>query len=254
VILGFDTATAATSVALSGLGSDAPGDEGRETLELRDDPPPGERPRHATRLLGLITEVMDQAGTGWASIDRIAVGVGPGTFTGLRIGLATAKGLARAAGIPLVGVSTLHALALNARGCPPGGPEHRSVAAVLDARRGEAFAAVFHMEGLHEARPPALTPRALAPDALAAELRPFGPGLLAIGDGALAFREQLERAEVHVPDDVSELHRVTAAQHCQLAPLLPVVQPDELHPDYQRPPDAKPRPALSFAARRPDGH
>ena len=69
----------------------AAGEQGERTLELRDDPPAGERPRHATRLLGLITEVMAEAGVGWESIDRIAVGVGPGTVTGLRIGIATAK-------------------------------------------------------------------------------------------------------------------------------------------------------------------
>ena len=230
-VLAFDTATPATTVALSGLEP--------TTLELRDDPLPGERPRHATRLLPLITEVMERLDTGWDSIDRIAVGVGPGTFTGLRIGIATAKALGRAADIPLVGVSTLHALALNASS------EHPAVAAVIDARRGEAFAAVLEAGRL------ALSPQALAPEALVAALSPFGPGLLAIGDGALAFREQLERAEFYVPDDASELHRVTAAAHCQLAPREPVAQPDEPHPDYQRQPDAQPRSVLSPSSRRP---
>lgn len=257
-ILAFDTATQATTVALSGLAATT-GAEGERTLELRDDPPPGARPRHATCLLRLITELLEQSGTSWGSIDRIAVGVGPGTFTGLRIGIATAKALARAAEIPLVGVSTLHSLALNAAEGPsmanyvtirhadrqrPSDP--RAVAAVLDARRGEAFAAVWPAHGLERA--PALRPQAFSPDALVRAFKPFAPGLLAVGDGALAFREQLERAEVYVPDDASELHRVTAAAHCQLARLEPVTQPDELHPDYQRPPDAKPRHGL--AARR----
>jgi tRNA threonylcarbamoyladenosine biosynthesis protein TsaB len=244
-VLAFDTATPATTVALSGLQPPA-GEQGERTLELRDDPPPGERPRHATRLLGLITEVMERAGAGWEAIDRIAVGVGPGTFTGLRIGIATAKALARAAEIPLVGVSTLHALALGAEA-----EGHPAVAAILDARRGEAFAAVWEAAQLESTQPPALSPRALAPDALLEALRPFAPGLVAIGDGALAFRGQLERAEFYVPDDASELHRVTAAAHCRLALLEPVAQPDELHPDYQRQPDAQPRTVLSPSARRP---
>ena len=86
MILAFDTATPATTVAVCG----------EHALELRDDPPPGERPRHATRLLPLITEVMEESGASWDSFERIAVGVGPGTFTGLRIGIATARALARA--------------------------------------------------------------------------------------------------------------------------------------------------------------
>lgn len=244
-ILAFDTATSATTVALSGLAPEV-GEQDERTLELRDDPPAGERPRHATRLLGLITEVMEQTSTEWDEVDRIAVGVGPGTFTGLRIGVATAKALARAAEIPLVGISTLHALALGAVRTEG----HPAVAAIIDARRGEAFAAVWETAQLGSAQPPALSPRALHPDALLEALRSFAPGLLAIGDGALAFRGQLERAEFYVPDDDSELHRVTATAHCRLARLEPVAQPDELHPDYQRQPDAQPRSVLSPSARR----
>jgi len=238
-ILAFDTATPATTVALARAGE--------PTLALRDDPPAGERPRHATRLLGLISQLLDQAGTGWDSIDRIAVGVGPGTFTGVRIGVATAKALARAAETPLVGVSTLHSLAWNARSVPG-----RAVAAVLDARRGEAFVGVWETGGFEELRTPLLSPRALLPDALVQALRPLGEGLVAIGDGALAFREHLELGGVSVPEDASELHQVSAAGHCHLARLLPVTHPDELQPDYQRPPDAQPRDARSIVVRGPD--
>ena len=103
-VLAFDTATPATTVALSGVGN--------VVYTARDDPPRGDRPGHATRLLPLATMVIDRAGIGWDGVDRIAVGVGPGTFTGLRIGIATARALARARGIPLVGVSTLQSLAL----------------------------------------------------------------------------------------------------------------------------------------------
>lgn len=238
-ILGFDTATRATTVALVDTDSD-------EVLERRDDPPAGARPRHTTRLMSLVVDVLGAAEVSWADIDRIAVGVGPGTFTGLRIGVATAKALARAAEIPLVGISTLHALALGAVRTEG----HPAVAAIIDARRGEAFAAVWETAQLGSAQPPALSPRALHPDALLEALRSFAPGLLAIGDGALAFRGQLERAEFYVPDDDSELHRVTATAHCRLARLEPVAQPDELHPDYQRQPDAQPRSVLSPSARR----
>ena len=89
-ILAFDTATRATAVALAGTGE--------RVLEARDDPPPGERPRHASRLLPLTAELLERAGIGFEDIDRLAVGVGPGTFTGLRIGVATARALGRVTG------------------------------------------------------------------------------------------------------------------------------------------------------------
>lgn len=131
-ILGFDTATAATTVAL--LETDP-----EHALEQRDDPPPGARPGHASQLLPLVQRLFDQAGVGWAEIDRIAVGIGPGTFTGLRIGLATAQALAASSDTPLVGVSTLAALAAAAHDTEP----DATTLAVIDARRGEAFAATL---------------------------------------------------------------------------------------------------------------
>ena len=109
-ILAFDTATRATTVALELADG--------ELLEARDDPAPGERPRHAATLLPLADELLDRAGLGFADLELIAVGIGPGTFTGLRIGIATARALAQALSIPIVGVSTLQSLALNARGTP----------------------------------------------------------------------------------------------------------------------------------------
>jgi len=130
IILAFDTATPATTVALSGVGG--------VVFSARHDPLPGERPGHTTHLLPLIARVLERAGVGWEGVDRIAVGVGPGTFTGLRIGIATARALARARDKPLVAVSTLQSLALARR--RPGSREVPAgvdtALAVLDARRG----------------------------------------------------------------------------------------------------------------------
>jgi tRNA threonylcarbamoyladenosine biosynthesis protein TsaB len=212
VILGMDTATAATTAAVWAPGGPA--------AERRDDPPPGERPRHAGRLLALVEEVVSTAG--WDEIDRIAVGVGPGGFTGLRLGIATARGLAQARNIPLVGVSSLGALAAGAAG-----EYELPVVAVIDARRGEVFAAAGD----------ALAPAALSPQALAARIEPGWP---AVGDGAVRFRDELERAGAVVPDDGSPLHRVSALQVCRLGAEAEPADRDALLPDYLREPDAKP--------------
>ena len=162
-ILAFDTATPATTVALADLPAPGPGPGPDGTaIELRDDPAPGSRPNHTSRLLDLIETVLGQTGTGWSEIDRIAVGIGPGTFTGLRIGIATAQALARARELPLVGVSTLHALALPATDETP----NRAVLAVLDARRGEAFAAAWASGSRPRREPPQLPPAVLAPEPL----------------------------------------------------------------------------------------
>lgn len=230
-VLAFDTATSATTVALSRAGE--------VVYTARDDPRRGERPGHATRLLPLAAAVMERAGIGWDGVDRIAVGLGPGTFTGLRIGIATARALARAREIPLVGVSTLQSLALA-------GPDARRAAAgldavfaVLDARRGEVFAASWRIDEAPEFDSALLLPRAFAPEALAELIAPLGPTALAIGDGAIAFRAVLERSGAFIPDDDSQLHRVTATNHCRLAASLQASVPDEVRPDYLRAPDAE---------------
>jgi len=213
VIVGFDTATAATAAAV--LRPDG------RAFEARDDPAPGERPGHAARLLGLVEEALAQAGGTWEDVERLAAGVGPGGFTGLRIGVATARGLAQAHGLPVAGVGSLHALAAAA-------PD---VAAVLDARRGEVFAAVWRAGRL------VLGPAALAPADLAAALP---AGARAVGDGAVRFREVFEAAGAAVPGDGAPEHRIRAAEVCRLGAAATPAPPGELLPDYRREPDATP--------------
>jgi tRNA threonylcarbamoyladenosine biosynthesis protein TsaB len=230
-ILAFDTATRATTVALDGVG--------REALEARDDPAPGERPRHGATLLPLAAELLERAGIELADVELIAVGVGPGTFTGLRIGIATARGLAQALEVPVVGVSTLQSLALNVRAFPAA-DDLDGVAAVLDARRQEVFAAAWRVADVESRAGAMLPPAAFAPDALAERLPELGRSVLAIGEGAVEFRAQLERSGATVPDDRAELHRVTAVGHCQIARRLQPAPTDRIVPEYLRPPDAKP--------------
>lgn len=229
-ILGFDTATRSTAVALAGPGG--------TVLEARDDPPRGERPRHVTRLLPLCAELLERAGIGFADLDRLAVGVGPGTFTGLRIGVATGRALARAGAIPLVGISTLQSLALNALSDPPSA-RAEAVAAVLDARRGEAFAAVWRTEHLARRGEPLISAGAFTPESLADRLAALRVPVLALGEGAVEFRLSLERSGTVVPEDEAALHRVTAVGHCRIACHLPGADPDQISPEYLRLPDAE---------------
>lgn len=228
-ILALDTATRATVAALV-----RPGDPSLE-LEARDDPPRAERPRHATRVLELVANVLERGGVGWDDVNRIVVGVGPGTFTGLRIGVATARALARARGIALTGVSTLQSVACNAAAA---GVRTESVLAVLDARRGEVFAAGWR-QGLEHGPPTLLSARACAPQTLAQVIERLGPGTLAIGEGAVEFREILERAGGLIPDDHSAIHRVSAINHCRLALTMRGSSPDQVQPQYLRLPDAE---------------
>ena len=122
-IVGIDTATSSTSVAVL-----VPG--GRE-VERRDDPSREERPSHAETLQPLLEQALVQAEVGWEDVTRICVGVGPGGFTGLRLGISTARALSQGHDLPLVGVSSLEALArgielVSAQGARPAGPPGRA--------------------------------------------------------------------------------------------------------------------------------
>jgi tRNA threonylcarbamoyladenosine biosynthesis protein TsaB len=256
IVLGFDTATRSTAVALRLADG--------STLQMRDDPAPDERPGHATRLLEMTQELMADAGVGWSAIERVAVGRGPGTFTGLRVGIATARGLAQSLGVELVGVSSLRALAQGARRNGSGGEvvpasDGEGILAVLDARRGEAFAAAYlpTEEGSLEEL---VSPRALAPEGLGSVLvqaaaRLAGErdeqgerngrdgrdlGWLAVGDGAVRFRGELEAAGATVPAADSPVHLLSAEAICELAARAQAGNLEQaILPEYCRRPDAE---------------
>jgi tRNA threonylcarbamoyladenosine biosynthesis protein TsaB len=305
IVLGLDTATPATVVGLT-----LP-DGG--VLQARDDPPAEGRPGHATRLLPLAHELLREAGIGWGAIERVAVGVGPGTFTGLRIGIATARGLARSLGVGLVGVSSMRALAIAVHGHaewggsggtewggsggtewgvgegtewgvgegtkwgvgePPawggsegkeweggecagaaGGPRWASpsagVLAVIDARRGEVFAAAYTHTGTGEVEHTGevegeielLPPRALPPGGVGELLGGASPHegpirWVGVGDGAVRYRDAFERHGVFVPDDGSPLHLIQGRAICALGARAAVGEAGVL-PDYCRRPDAE---------------
>jgi tRNA threonylcarbamoyladenosine biosynthesis protein TsaB len=169
-VLGLDTSTFTASVAL------ARGTRMLATAEL-------DTSAHSTELLATVHQVLEQAGVVPAALDAIAVGAGPGSFTGLRIGLATAKGLGFALERPVWAVSSLAAMAFAA------GRAEVVLVPIMDARRGEVYAGFFR---LRAGVPVELAPEvAIAPTALAAQIAKvrdaaavvvFGNGLLAHGD------------------------------------------------------------------------
>jgi tRNA threonylcarbamoyladenosine biosynthesis protein TsaB len=218
ITLGFDTATPSSAVAL--MTSDG------GIYEARDDVPLGARGHHAESVLVLAAMVLDQAGLEWSDIEQVAVGLGPGGYTGLRIGIATARGLARAHGASLSGVGTLRALA------EPAGAV--TALTILDARRGELFLAAF-ADGLE-----VLAPRVIVPAELGAlELPATTAPLVALGDGALANRSRLAEVGISVAPEGSVLHLVSASAICRLAGAGEGVTGEQLAPLYLRLPDAE---------------
>jgi len=169
----------------------------------------GERASRAQTLLEDVDALLRQAGAHPSELDRLAVGVGPGSFTGVRIGLAVARGLALSLDLPGSGVSTLVALAAGAPGALP----------VIDAKRREVFTLL------------AGEPRVLAPQEL-----PLEAGWVCVGDGATRYRALLEERGASVPPDDDERHLPRARFHAALAGETRPV--DELEPLYLRVPDA----------------
>jgi tRNA threonylcarbamoyladenosine biosynthesis protein TsaB len=185
---------------------------------------------HQERLAGIARDAVAEAG-GFDGIDRIGVTVGPGSFTGLRVGLAFAQGLGAALGRPVVGVSTLDGLAASGGGDGP-------AAALIDARRGQVYAR-FWRDGKAEGRA-----EALPLDEARMRAAALGPGVRLIGSGAALVAEGMADVEiVDLPGPSPEaLARLTAAADPAAAPPRPL---------YLRAPDATPPTRLPGQPRPP---
>ncbi len=194
---------------------------------------------HAERLVPMIEAVMADGAMAYADLDCLAVTLGPGGFTGVRIGLATARGLALACGRPLVGVSNFQVLATAAKAdAPPDG----SLAVVIDAKRHDLYVQAFASDLRPRTDPASILPENLA------DFLPPGP-LVLVGDGAQQAMPVLEAARRRVTlsktpgaVDAARLAELVAAEDLGLAGALPV------EPLYLRPPDATP--AKDAAVRR----
>jgi tRNA threonylcarbamoyladenosine biosynthesis protein TsaB len=217
-VLGFDTSTAATSACV--LRSDG------EAFELvPDEAALRAPPAHASELMPAIVRVLDDAAIGWEQLGAIAVGVGPGTFTGLRIGVATARALGHSRGIDLRPVSSLAALAA--------GIDAELRLPLIDAKRGELFAALYRGEEV------LWPPFAATPEELVERVRESGVSPLSAGDGSLRFRETLEAGGIEIA--APPAHAVRALHVCRLAKDVAATSPDAVLPEYLREPDAKPQ-------------
>ena len=157
---------------------------------------------HSRTLLPMAEALLKHAGLTLRDIDAVAVAHGPGSFTGVRIGVATAKGLCWGADKPAVGVSTLEAMAFGSGDCAEGGSV---ICCAMDARRGQVYNALFEMEN---GSPRRLTPdRAIALAELAEELRALGRPAWVMGDGAALCYDYLRGAgleAVLAPEAVRE--------------------------------------------------
>jgi tRNA threonylcarbamoyladenosine biosynthesis protein TsaB len=227
----MDTSTAASAACV--LRSDG------EVFEVAPEPAAlMARPAHARELMPAVAAVMERAGLEYPDLEAIAVGVGPGTFTGLRIGVATARALASANGLEVRPVSSLAALAAGieaeaARGA--GAEDPPCLLPVIDAKRSEVFAALYAPGGDRK-----WGPLALRPEELAERAPPREHALLSAGDGSVRFRGVLEAAGIRVMSDDSRAHVVRALHVCRLSAGVRGVPPQAVLPDYLRAPDAKP--------------
>ena len=193
LILAFDTATEVATAAL-----------------LRGDEVLGERRSRPVRILEDADELLAETGLERGAIEGLVVGTGPGSYTGLRMGLVTARALAFALQVPVAGVSTLAALARGAPGARP----------LIDGRRGEVFALEND-----------------APAVLPAEALRIQPGMTYVGDGSVRYRSRLEQGGASVPPDDDPVHVPWSRHHAALAQSFGA--PELAEPIYLRLPDAE---------------
>ena len=202
---------------------------------------------HAERIFSAVTEALDAAGTKRSDIGLVACDIGPGSFTGVRVGVASAKGLALGLGVPLVGVGSLEAMAASAFATGVVGPKD-VVVAILDAKKQEFFLAAYDASG-QNLLAPVHVPIIEASKIVETELSRFlqgNVGICLVGEATLlepSLAPNLIRAsEVDLPDAVAVgrlgWQRFASSQEADRA-----FDPEVIEPRYVRPPDAKPMPS-----------
>lgn len=231
--LALDTATPATvAAAVAPPAADGAAGPRAARIEI---PADGGRPDHTRRLLTLAEDVLAETGGEWSTVTRIVVGLGPGTFTGIRVGVATARAAAAASGAAIVGVPTSAALAAAARDAGTDGP----IVVAQDARRKEYFVTAVGPGDIAE-QVDELAPFTCAQADFVATVAALDPRpAVAVGDGALAWRDDLEALGVRVPDDPAA-HRVDGLALVAVAARTAPGPAADVRPVYVRAPDAIP--------------
>ena len=225
-VLAIDTALEACSVAV--LDTERPATAEHESL-------PMER-GHAEALMPLIARLMDRAALEFDMLDRIAVTTGPGSFTGLRVGLAAARGIAIASGKPAVGLTTLAAYAAPLIAANPS----RSVVAAIDARHEQVYIQVFGPGGR------IVVPARVAPIREALRVA-AGGGPILVGTGAALLATAWPQGE-RPPSLVDERRAPDIAWVARIRAVATATgEPPK--PFYLRPPDAQPQAAAQVARR-----
>jgi tRNA threonylcarbamoyladenosine biosynthesis protein TsaB len=222
LILGIETATQQVSVAIGG----------HEGVLGQFEVSRGRR--HAETLTPAIEFLCRQTDIQMAEFGAIAVDVGPGLFTGMRVGLASGKAIAQALRVPMIGISSLDLLAFPLRYAD------RTIAAVIDARKGELFYAFYRPVpgGIQRVT----EPRVGTTDDLVADILARGQNVLCVGDGALRYQDEID-ANVHCEFAEQFLAHPSAAPLVQLAHARALreewVNPRDIQPMYLRAPDAQ---------------
>jgi tRNA threonylcarbamoyladenosine biosynthesis protein TsaB len=193
---------------------------------------------HAERLMPMIEDVMRQTGVTFGGIGRLAVTVGPGTFTGTRIGVAAARGIALVTGIETVGASSLAVMAHVARRELGSLPQDADLAVAVDARRGQAYVQLFGAGALQPKTPPQLLAIEVASRIGQEPLIVVGSAAEAVTASAASAGRSPTARLPHLLPDAAALARMAFDLPASQAPLVPL---------YLRPPDAKPQDGKSIA-------
>lgn len=221
LILGLDSSAVAGSCALCEISGEKTQVIAESFINIKQ--------THSQTLMPMTENMLKSVGVGFDKLDRVAVTSGPGSFTGVRIGVAAAKGLGYALGVPCVGVSALHAIALGLTGF------EGVICAVMDARRSQFYNALFSVKG---GKPVRITPdRAVSAEELETELLSYNEKIYLAGDGAELAARTFERVSPELAPPALRFPKASSV--CIASSEYEAVTAAELMPVYLRLPQAE---------------
>lgn len=221
LILGLDSSAVAGSCALCEISG--------EKTQMIAESFINTKQTHSQTLMPMVENMLKSVGVGFDKLDRVAVTSGPGSFTGVRIGVAAAKGIGYALSVPCVGVSALHAVALGLTGF------EGVICAVMDARRSQFYNALFSVK---RGKPERITPdRAVSAEELETELLNYNEKIYLAGDGAELAARIFERVSAEIAPPALRFPKASSV--CIASAEYEAVTAAELMPVYLRLPQAE---------------